>query len=406
MRKNTAWGIAPYLRAAGTYTGTVVRLERMERADGCRLLVRINDTNAVSSRNTDTAISDRSDIPIPDNILARIHKEKLDAEGSVNIGIYFAGWKYLDDGSEETEIEELLSHIRPGHRITFRMSANWRGTKYYCRYIRNEVTGEWAGYQSETDWRQKNHPYTPLPTDVHNIILRHAEPVELDDGWAYSMEISPQTEKYKIYRAYIPAGTAAYQAIKQMDKEDLKDLECHCTATQNLESGKSYITNLEFAKFEAENKKAKRSGRPKSTAPHVDYRTQKKIADAYPKIPNAELEKTRGIYSGVVAEHDVIDFSKGGQIFFPFLLDDGRTIMPELRVNGTKAEFEILEKAIYKTDLLRNKKLLYPGLRVTLYFSPSQKFDSMILRAVLSQESEKAIQAAKKKYLNRLHSRS
>ena len=406
MRKNIAWDIAPYLRAAGTYSGSVVRLERMERADGCRLLVRISGTDAAPSRNTNAAISGRADIPIPENILARIHKEQLDAEGAVKIGIYFAGWKYLDDGSDETEIEELLSHIRPGHRITFRMSANWRGTKYYCRYIRNEATGEWAGYQSETDWRQENHPYTPLPTDVHNIILRHAEPVELDDGWAYSMEISLQTEKYKIYRAYIPTGTTAYQAIKGVDKEVMKNLECCCTVMQNPESGKSYITELEFAKLEAGNKKAKKSGRPKSTAPHVDYRTQKKIADAYPKIQNAEFEKTRGICSGIVAEHDAVDFSRGGQIFFPFLLDDGRTIMPELRVNSTKAEFEILEKANYKTDLLRNKKLLYPGLRVKLYFSPSQKSDSMILRAVLSEESEEAIQTAKRKYLNRLSNHS
>lgn len=406
MRKNTAWDIAPYLRAAGTYSGTVVRLERMERADGCRLLVRIRGTDATPSRNRNTAISDRTAIPIPENILTQILKEQLDAEGSVKIGIYFAGWKYLDEGSNETKIEELLSHIRPGHRITFRMAANWRGTRYYCRYIRNEVTGEWAGYQSETDWRQENHPYTPLPINIRDIILRHAEPVELDDGWAYSVEVSPQTEPYKIYRAYIPAGTAAYQVIKGIDKKIMKNPECRCTAMQNPGSGKSYIADLEFAKPELQNKKAKRSGKPKSTAPHADYRTQKKIADAYPKIPNTEFEKTRGIYSGIVAEHDAVDFSRGGQIFFPFLLDDGRTIMPELRVNGTKAEFKILEKANYKTDLLRNKKLLYPGLRVTLYFSPSQKSDSMILRAVLSGESEEAIQAAKKKYLNRLPNRS
>ena len=395
--KNDIWHRIDYLREEGTFTGTVEKAEITTGGDGCKLIVRLRPP--------------KNDFALPaggmsQKLYNHLFADDIMADGCVKIGVFRSGWKHCQDPDvndewTETSIDTLIYHLRPGHRITFRMSKNWRRDRYYCRYIRNHSTGEWSGYETESDWRQVAHPYTMLPEGIEYITIKHADRIETDYGYDLSLEVSPQDDKWMIYRTYAQSGTDAYKVLNQVRLDELINVNVKVGVSVDPETGRSYITEIDMGELKPKEKKLSPSQMPRRRTPATPYIEQAKIAAAYPEIDIKEYKKTKGVYYGTIADCDLIDYSAGRQVFFPIKLDDGRTIMPRFKVNPGKIEKKILETEIYKTDLMRNKKLLFPGVRVKLIFTKSQKSERMVLRGVLSNVDAETLENEKKKFLEK-----
>lgn len=391
FRKQTAWELAPYLRKEGMFEGSVVRLKAMTNTAGCQILLRVNNTTKPeATKNT----------LIPANVLSEIYKEREEANGSVIIGIYFANWKYRDDENGEINIEELLSHLRPGHPVKIRMSKNWKGNRYYCRYIKNMETGEWSGYADEADWRQKEHPYNYFPKSGETLFrLTNITPYTDDfDSRSYSVEVyESKRGSYGIWRCIIPAGSEAAKILRAYEKSDegmaaIEKREVLCTTVSDPETGKSFITDINLSLPEIRKVRGrKKPGRKviEGSEKH-NYAELKKASEHFEKIPNTEYDQTGGEYAATVLESDLIDYRRADIPFLPLRLSDGRTVMPELNPKVCVTTFGkiVICKNNSAINLLRRRKLLFPGMQVRAYFGKNRRNEFMTLKGLFSNLTE------------------
>ena len=380
--KNDIWHRIDYLREEGTFTGTVEKAEITTGGDGCKLIVRLRPP--------------KNDFALPaggmsQKLYNHLFADDIMADGCVKIGVFRSGWKHCQDPDvndewTETSIDTLIYHLRPVHRITFRMSKNWRRDRYYCRYIRNHSTGEWSGYETESDWRQASHPYTMLPEGIEYITIKHADRIETDYGYDLSLEISPQDDKWMIYRTYAQSGTDAYKVLNHFSLDELIGINVKVGVSVDPETGRSYITEIDMGE-QIPKKETLKRGRKKTVSSYISYQEMSDIANSYPKIKNLEFDETGGVYDAEVLDLDTIDYNRGYLFFVPFRLSDGRVVMPKIRKRDTKQAQEIKRNYEGMTDLLENTKGFYPGLKVKLIYTKYNHSDNMALQAVFTDKT-------------------
>lgn len=388
--KKTAWDYAPYLRREGNIVGTVIRIRQMRQADGCQLLLQLADTPQEKPQEPP------GDIALPKAIFDRIYKERIDAEGAVKVGIYIRGWKESDD-ENETDIEDLLSHLRPGNRVRIRMSQNWRRKKFYCRFIENLDTMERSGWRREDDHINASHhyPYYPESIEAEFQILH----IRMQNNYEaiYEIEISQAKPGcVNVYKCVSPSGTPAFSKIRSAGIEKTIHQKMICRIVHDPDTGKAILEDISTKdKIQKE-----KNEKEKSAYPKYDYAAAKNLADTYQKIPNAEYVEP-GAYTAVTIENEETDYRSSSIRFIPLRLSDGREIMPEIRTDSknTKEGKRIAEIARGKTDLIRNRKLLRTGMPVTIFLSPSQKGGYMLLRGIYSSASPDTLAAKKKDWL-------
>lgn len=416
--KKTAWDIAPYLREEGIFSGEVIRIKSMLNADGALLLIRVE--------KTEPALPEISSL-IPYEVYEKIYREKTDAAGSVKIGLYLTDWSYQSDDlteSGESEIETLLTHIRVGNKISFRMSKSWRGNKFYCRYIKNEDTGEWSGHIEESDWRQKNHPF-PYYKEDGEIELSFSHIEKITDDYGQKM-LSVEARKndrasFGVYRFLVLGSSPAYEKLTQASLSPASKILC--TVSIDKETGKSFITDADI-EITTENpeyipnrkRKSKRSEKTKEEIEQTQnrkkqrdleacesYKRIKEVADRYAGLKNDEWNLTRGIYYATVIEDSegIVDFTTARIPFVPLRLDDGRSVMPEARTSalGSEEGRYWAEKNEDLINLIKQKKYLYPGIRVAAYFGKNKRSDRMSLRGLYALDNFETIRANKKKWI-------
>lgn len=109
----------------------------------------------------------------------------------------------------------------------------------------------------------------------------------------------------------------------------------------------------------------------------------KQLAETFDAVMEREYFETEGIYKATILDDDLTDFNRNDFSFLPLLLSDGRKICPEIRTDAARSKpaIEILEKLGAENDLRRRTKM-FPGVAVTLYFTPSKRSEKMILRVL------------------------
>lgn len=403
----SAWDMAPFLQDEGAFTGKVLRIRSLETIGGAQLLVRLDDAKLPEPPDHTAdleKLETRLKVASTDNadeILTAIQrlmnieqKEIQDGTGSVKIAIFYDGWKYTDDtgNSDEMDIEMLIRQLTPGTPITFRTSKNWRNNKIYCRYIKNLATGYYSGYEQEATWKRENRTYDFIKkSGVYKVTLLSASPF-IDDFERANLllEICINDDStFSRHCCIAPSSSEAYKLIQDIDPAQLYKNKMQLTIQVDPGTGKAYAKDcapLDGTVF----KKAtqKKAGRKKKNPSFTegtpyDYKKMKQLAETFDAVMENEYFETDGIYKATILDDDLTDFNRNDFSFLPLLLSDGRKICPEIRTDAARSKpaAEILEKLGIENDLRRRTKM-FPGITVTLYFTPSKRSEKMILRVL------------------------
>lgn len=403
----TAWDIAPFLQEEGTFTGKVLRIRSLETIGGAQILIRLDDAELPESPDHTAdleKLETRLKVASTDNadeILTAIQrlmnieqKEIQDGTGSVKIAIFYDGWKYTDDtgNSDEMDIEMLIRQLTPGTSITFRTSKNWRNNKFYCRYIKNLTTGFYSGYEQESTWKRENRTYDFVKkSGAYKVTILSAAPF-IDDFERANLflEICINNDStFLRYCCIAPSSSDAYKLIQDIDPAQLYKHKMHITIQVDPDTGKAYAKDcipLDGTVFKKDTKR--KVGRKKKNPSSIegtpyDYKKMKQLADQADAVMEREFFETGGIYKATILDDDLTDFNRNDFSFLPLLLSDGRKICPEIRTDAARSKpaAEILEKLGAENDLRRRTKM-FPGVAVTLYFTPSKRSEKMILRVL------------------------
>lgn len=403
----SAWDMAPFLQEEGTFTGEVLRIRSLETIGGAQILIRLDDSELPEPPNH-TADLEKLETRLKvistdnaDEILSAMQrlinaeqKEIQDGTGSVKITIFFDGWKYADDAgnSDETDIELLIRQLTPGTPITCRTSKNWRNNKIYCRYIKNLTTGFYSGYEKEATWKKVNRNYDFIKkSGVYKVTILSASPF-IDDferaNLLLEICINDDTT-FSRYCCIAPSSSDAYKLIQDIDSSQLYKHKMQLTIQVDSDTGKAYAKDcipLDGTVFKKDTKR--KVGRKKKNPSSIegtpyDYKKMKQLAETFDAIMEKEFIETDGIYKATILDDDLTDFNRNDFSFLPLLLSDGRKICPEIRTDAARSKpaAEILEKLGAENDLRRRTKM-FPGVAVTLYFTPSKRSDKMILRVL------------------------
>lgn len=403
----SAWDMAPFLQSEGTYTGEVLRIRSLETISGAQILLRL-DGSEIPEMPDKSADIERLETRLkvasaddPDGILSAIsklmnaeQKEIRDGTGTVKITVFYDGWKYVDDTdtSDETDIETLVRQLSPGAKITFRTSKNWRNNKIYCRYIKDHTTGFSSGYEAEATWKKENRTYDFIQTPgVYPVTILAAIPF-IDDFERANLllEISINTDTtFARYCCIAPSSSTTYKLIQDIDPKLLHKHKIQLTIHVDPDTHKAYAKDCVSLAGTIFKKDPKRKmGRKKKSSPIIertpyDYKRMKQLAEQADAVMENEYYETDGIYKAMILDDDLTDFNRNDFSFLPMLLSDGREICPEIRTDAARSKpaTEILEKLGRENDLRRRTKM-FPGVAVTLYFTPSKRSEKMILRVL------------------------
>lgn len=403
----TAWDMAPFLQEEGTFTGEVLRIRSLETIGGAQILIRL-DSAKIPELPDHTAdlekLETRLKVASTDNadeILSAIQrllnteqKEMQDGTGSIKITIFYDGWKYADDTetSDEMDIEMLVRQLTPGTHITFRTSKNWRNSKIYCRYIKNLKTGVYSGYEKEATWKKENRTYDFIKkSGVYKVTILSAAPF-IDDFERANLflEICINDDTtFSRYCCIAPSTSEAYKLIQDIDSSQLYKHKMQITIQVDPDTGKAYAKGcapLDGTIFKKDTKR--KVGRKKKNPSSIegtpyDYKKMKQLAETFDAVMEREFIETDGIYEATILDDNLTDFNRNDFSFLPLLLSDGRKICPEIRTDAARSKpaIEILEKLGAENDLRRRTKM-FPGVSVTLYFTPSKRSEKMILRVL------------------------
>lgn len=405
----TAWDMAPFLQKEGTFTGKVLRIRSLETIGGAQLLIRLDDTK-IPEPPDHTAdlekLETRLKVASTDNadeILSAMRRlinieqrEIQDGTGSIKITIFYDGWKYTDDtgNSDEMDIEMLIRQLTPGTPITFRTSKNWRNSKIYCRYIKNLTTGFYSGYEQESTWKKETRTYDFVKkSGAYKVTILSSSPF-IDDFERANLllEICINDDStFSRYCCIAPSSSDAYKLIQDIDPAQLYKHKMQLTIQVDPGTGKAYAYAKDCAPLDGTvlKKNTKRKvGRKKKTPSFIegtpyDYKKMKQLAETFDAVMEREFIETDGIYKATILDDDLTDFNQNDFSFLPMLLSDGRKICPEIRTDAARSKpaIEILEKLGIENDLRRRTKM-FPGVTVTLYFTPSKRSEKMILRVL------------------------
>lgn len=403
----SAWDMAPFLQEEGTFTGEVLRIRSLETIGGAQLLIRLDDAELPESPDHTADLEKleaRLKVAATDNadeILTAIHRiinteqrEIQDGTNSVKITIFYDGWKYADDidTTDEMDIEILIRQLTPGTPITFRTSKNWRNNKVYCRYIKTIDTGSYSGYEQEATWKRENRTYDFIKkSGVYKVTLLSASPF-IDDFERANLllEICVNDDTtFSRYCCIAPSSSDAYKLIQDIDPAQLYKHKMHITIQVDPDTGKAYAKDcilLDGTVFKKDIKR--KAGRKKKTPSFIegtpyDYKKMKQLAETFDAVMENEYFETDGIYKATIFDDNLTDFNSNDFSFLPLLLSDGRKICPEIRTDAARSKpaADILEKLGTENDLRRRTKM-FPGVGVTLYFTPSKRSEKMILRVL------------------------
>lgn len=423
--KVNVWEKAKNLQKEGTFRGIVVRTRYLQNSAGAQILVRL-DGESVPTPDYDTLNrmvdsfqqhlvqspeNNHGDIQAQTeayrNLLFSDAIDRLDAESCVKIVVYCDGWKYVDDLKEtdEQDIDVLLRQIRTGHRITFRLSKNWRGKKYYCRYIRDEDLGLYSGYMVESDWRQEQHPYRYVPADGESVYsILHKEYITDDfDNGMLSLEVCKNTDTvFQKYRLLALSGSAAYKALLDMPDTDLHKHRFLITVTVDPETGKSYADKLSDLDKSTEQPTKARKRLRSDAHDSYDYAAMRLEAEKCLKLPVSEMPPDQDYreYKATVRDDTLTDFSKTSFKFLPLTLSDGREICPDIRARTKKSKDAVkIAELLGRENQLTEKSRMYPGTKVTLYFTPDLHKQYLMLRFLTIDDTAAETELRKLEYL-------
>lgn len=403
----TAWDMASFLQEEGTFNGEVLRIRSLETIGGAQLLIRLDDAKLPETPDYTTdleKLETRLKVSSTDNadeILAVIHriinteqKEIQDGTGSVKITIFYDGWKYADDtgNSDEMDIEMLIRQLTPGTHITFRTSKNWRNNKFYCRYIKNLKTGVYSGYEKEATWKKENCNYDFIKqSGSYKVTILSASPF-IDDFERANLLLEVcinDDSTFSRYCCIAPSSSEAFKLIQDIAPAQLYKNKMQLTIQVDPDTNKAYAKEcvpLDGAVFKKDTKR--KAGRKKKNSSLIegtpyDYKKMKQLAETFDAVMENEFIETDGIYKATILDDDLTDFNRNDFSFLPLLLSDGRKICPEIRTDAARSKpaADILEKLGAENDLRRRTKM-FPGVAVTLYFTPSKRSDKMILRVL------------------------
>lgn len=368
--KQSIWSRVPHFTKTGTLNGSIVRIEETSTPGTARLFFKPDGT-------TPPEVPDDPSVPRP--LYEYLYRDELDASGAFQVPLRISDMS-TPEGTGGLEIGALLDTLKKGDPITIRTSRTWRGNHLYVRYLKNNRTGAFAGYPEEADWRQAAHPYPPYPeTGTDTLLISHIDRITDEDGkTVHTVELSDGGKPPACYRSYILPSSAAAKKLDAMQETVLSGKMVSMDFFYDMSSGYSTILDFDTGsakKPEAEKKKRER----KRTA--LPYGIQKELAKAYETIPAAEFAATGGIYHARMVTVDGLDY--GSRFYFAaFCLEDGRTVMPELRTKFAEGQ----EGIPTEQNLLFHKERLQPGLPVTLLFTPARRGGYMLLRGIKLRE--------------------
>ena len=368
--KQSIWSRVPHFTKTGTFTGSIVRIEETGTPGTARLFFKPDGT-------TPPEVPDDTSIPRP--LYEYLYRDELDASGAFQVPLRVSDTS-TPEGAGSLDIETLLGTLKKGDPITIRTSRTWRGNHLYVRYLKNNRTGEFAGYPEEADWRQAAHPYPPYPeTGTDTLLISHIDRITDEDGkTVHTVELSDGGKPSACYRSYILPSSAAAKKLDDMQEAALSGKMVSMDFFYDMSSGYSTILDFDAGsakKPETEKKKRER----KRTA--LPYGIQKELAESYETIPAEEFAATGGIYHARMVTVDGLDY--GSRFYFAaFCLEDGRTVMPELRTKFAEGQ----EGIPTEQNLLFHKERLQPGLPVMLLFTPARRGGYMLLRGIKLRE--------------------
>lgn len=368
--KQSIWSRVPHFTKTGTLNGSIVRIEETSTPGTARLFFKPDGT-------TPPEVPDDPSVPRP--LYEYLYRDELDASGAFQVPLRISDMS-TPEGTGGLEIGALLDTLKKGDPITIRTSRTWRGNHLYVRYLKNNRTGAFAGYPEEADWRQAAHPYPPYPeTGTDTLLISHIDRITDEDGkTVHTVELSDGGKPPTCYRSYILPSSVAAKKLDDMQEAALSGKMVSMDFFYDMSSGHSLILDLDTGsakKPETEKKKRKR----KRTA--LPYGIQKELAETYETIPAAEFAATGGIYHARMVTVDGLDY--GSRFYFAaFCLEDGRTVMPELRTKFAEGQ----EGIPAEQNLLFHKERLQPGLPVTLLFTPARRGGYMLLRGIKLRE--------------------
>lgn len=368
--KQTIWSRVPHFTKTGIFTGSIVRIEETGAPGTAKLFFKPDGT-------TPLKVPDDPSIPRP--LYEYLYRDELDASGAFQVPLRVSDTSTPEDAGG-LDVETLLDTLKKGDPITIRMSRTWRGNHLYVRYLKNDRTGEFAGYPEEADWRQAAHPYPPYPeTGIDTLFISHIDRITDEDGkTVYTVELSDGGKPPACYRSYILPSSAAAKKLDDMQEAALSGKMVPINFFYDASSGHSLILDLDAGsakKPEVEKKKRKRKRKA------IPYGIQKELAETYETIPAAEFATTGGIYPARMVAVDGLDCNSKFY-FAAFYLEDGRIVMPELRTKFSEGQEDIP----MEQNLLFHKDRLKPGLPVTLLFTPARRGGYMLLRGIKLRE--------------------
>lgn len=421
--KKDIWKKKDFIRKEGIFTGTVVRIRPMLTANGAHILVRLEGSEIplVNEKEIDDAIEKieagimlRGTGGAPGTaaalkrVLYKEAAEEAESAGAVKIAVYADGWKYADDLGEtdEQDIDSLLRVIKPGHLITFRLSKNWRAKNFYCRYLKDESLGLYSGYESEADWRQSAHAYPYLKEDGEYLLTILRKDFITDDfnKGMLSMEVCLNTDReFQRLRLLSLSGSESYKALSEIPADEIYKKKYLLSIIVDAETGKAYADGIRNAdgtslktcpiKPDVQNKRRRKKKSEGSFSTHAyDYRVMREKAMAAERLKASELDLKKSFYlkiDATVRDDGVTDFNTNSFKFLPLKLSDGREICPEIRARTKRGRDAALIGDILGTkNQLTETSRMFPGTKVTCYFTPDLKKKFLLLRFLEINDTE------------------
>lgn len=417
----TAWDMAPLCSEEGMLSGEVIQIRPLHTVNGCQILIKVTDEPVTPDysqmqktlEQLETRLKANNAVGVAEameaakRLLSRDAEELAFSKVCLKATVFFDGWKCADEDEEDVEL--LVKQICPGHRLTLRMSKNWRKNAVFCRYIKNETLGLESGYKEEATWKALNHTYGYIskPGTYEKVTILSTNPFLDDfDKPALMLEICINNDStFKRYCSIVPSGTDAYKQLSAQDPQLIYKYKV--TIEIEIRDKKAFVTSCTLPQSliqvqkQQENKKVQK----KLTASVISgkspgYKTMREIADQTGYIDASEYPTTQGIYKMTIFDDKLTDFIKPRFDFLPLESVDGRQIYAEIRSDAGKtrdAKKILSEYAIAKNDL-KSRARMYPGVHVTAYFTPSQRSSTMILRVLTIDDDARTVQLRRVEY--------
>lgn len=312
--------------------------------------------------------------------------------------VMYSGWRSMGE-TDESPIQDLISHLRYGTAIRIRIVARPGRNRSVLRFIRNQVTGEWSGWETEEAFQNNGLPVFPFQ-ESGEFPIKILEKTD-------SMEQELHTVRLKIlinmrgrgicrYYIWIPENTVPYDFVEQLNEDTLLSnrYRLHCRYHEACK-------RLDIISLTPE-KQSRRSAKTSLRAGRYSYnfKAMTELSKNY-DIVTATESKSPLILPATILDHSRIDYRYSQNRYMLFLLEDGRIIMPPMTLTQTKKKDQAELKQLLngRTNYLEHRKDLFPGQLVELIFFKSQKSSAaMILKGIAAMDDSRTMQQRKVEY--------